>query len=156
GRHDVHQGASEGPEDFAAGRKYSHFMRCAGHAKMKPLLIIAMTAFAVLPVAGSAIADEPLPRGSYLGSCDQEKVVNDVLYARCESDCSDSGCRLNNTHLNHVSRCIGDVGNAYGRLTCSRWNTAPASTTATAPTQESVDAAIKIQTEKCMKLCPGC
>jgi len=88
--------------------------------------IIALMSFAIALLAGaSAIADEPLPRGSYLGSCYQEKVKNDVLYAQCQYMCDDSGCRLNNTTLHHVSRCIGDVGNAYGRLTCSRWNTAP-------------------------------
>ena len=90
--------------------------------------IIALLSFAIALFAGaSAIADEPIPRGSYLGSCYSAKVKNDVLYAQCEHNCKEGvGCNLNNTTLNHISRCIGDVGNAYGRLTCRRWSTAPA------------------------------
>jgi hypothetical protein len=103
--------------------------------------IIALLAFVIASfLAASAIAGG-VPQGSYLQSCSGASVSGDVLSADCEYG-GKSGSVLpipkpaeapnvNHTTLNHVSRCIGDIANTYGRLQCRRWSTAP-----TQPTQQ--------------------
>ncbi len=91
------------------------------------LVGLAIALFAV----ASAIAGD-VPHGSYEHSCQNISVKEDVLYADCIYLVGDYDDKfVNHTHLNHVSRCVGDIGNAYGRLTCSKW-----SNVTTQPTQQ--------------------
>ena len=70
----------------------------------------------VLGVAGTPPAHaQGVPQGSYLQSCNRVGVRGDTLYATCR--------RVDGypqqTSLPDVSRCVGDIGNNNGNLTCA-------------------------------------
>jgi hypothetical protein len=100
-----------------------------------PALVLALLGCAIAFFSVALAAGGNPPSGSYLQSCREISVKGDVLYADCDYDCSSHNCFTNHTHLNRVSRCIGDIGNSYGRLVCSRWSTQSAQPTQ--PTQPS-------------------
>lgn len=98
--------------------------------------MIVLLSFAVALFAATSAIAGGVPQGSYLQSCSGASVSGDVLSADCKYG-GKSGSVLpipkpaeapdvNHTTLNHVSRCIGDIANTYGRLQCRRWSTAPA------------------------------
>lgn len=59
---------------------------------------------------------QPIPSGSYQGSCDNISAYDDTLRARCQTEEGD----WINSRLDDYSECDGDIGNIDGRLTCSR------------------------------------
>lgn len=82
---------------------------------MKPTL----SAFAALLLAG-AISIAPahaqaVPQGSYINSCTHIGMRGDRLVA----DCRRMDGSWQRTVLD-VDRCVGDIGNLNGRLTCNR------------------------------------
>ena len=63
-----------------------------------------------------------VPPGSYLRSCGEVYVRGDTLVATCRR----ADGNAERTSLPAVQRCVGDIGNRNGRLTCS-YAGAPAS-----------------------------
>jgi hypothetical protein len=56
-----------------------------------------------------------VPPGSYLRSCGEVYVRGDTLVATCRR----ADGNAERTSLRAVQRCVGDIGNMNGRLTCS-------------------------------------
>jgi len=56
-----------------------------------------------------------LPRGSYLGSCTGARMEGDTLVARCRA----VDGREQRSALADVRRCVGDIGNNNGSLSCN-------------------------------------
>jgi hypothetical protein len=80
---------------------------------------IFLGAFAVLLVTGSMFvrpADaQSTPQGSYRSSCTEVRVEDRTLTAVCRI----ADGREQTTSLTDVNRCVGDIGNDNGALTCS-------------------------------------
>ncbi len=57
-----------------------------------------------------------LPSGSYTKTCQNISINNDTLHAQCDN--GKGG--LDETTLDQVSQCKGDIGNLHGSLSCSR------------------------------------
>ena len=79
----------------------------------------ALGAFAAMLLAGT-MGTQPahaqsLPQGSYLDSCTHVGMDRDRLVADCRR--ADGG--WHRTVLD-VNRCVGDIGNLNGQLTCNR------------------------------------
>jgi hypothetical protein len=76
-------------------------------------------AFTALLLAGAVYIHpahaQPAPQGSYLDSCRHIGMEGDRLFADCRR--MDGGWQR--TVLD-VDRCVGDIGNQDGRLTCNR------------------------------------
>src|SRR6266550_8561630 len=80
---------------------------------------ISVCTFAALLITGSmflqpAHAQSP-PQGSYLRSCMDARVEDRTLTAVCRV----ADGREQKTTLTDVNRCVGDIGNDNGTLTCS-------------------------------------
>lgn len=58
---------------------------------------------------------QPMPQGSYLNSCRHVGMQGDRLFA----DCRRMDGSWERTALD-IGRCVGDIGNSNGRLTCNR------------------------------------
>jgi hypothetical protein len=75
--------------------------------------------FAALMIIGSTLLQPALaqlaPQGSYLGSCMDARVEDRTLTAVCRI----ADGRAQRTTLTDVNRCVGDIGNDNGALTCS-------------------------------------
>jgi hypothetical protein len=84
-------------------------------ATMKAML----GAFTAVLLAGAICTQpaqaQPAPQGSYLGSCTHIGMRGDRLFADCRR--MDGGWQR--TVLD-VGRCVGDIGNFNGSLTCNR------------------------------------
>lgn len=81
---------------------------------MKSIGALAAVLLAATTCAQSAHA-RPLPHGSYMQSCTHIRMHGDRLSAECRR--RHGGWQR--TVLD-VSRCVGDVGNLNGRLSCNR------------------------------------
>lgn len=68
-----------------------------------------------LPTKASAMVDD-YPPGSYQQSCRDLRMRGDRLEGQCQR--TDGG--WNHTSLRAVERCIGDIDNIDGQLTCNR------------------------------------
>lgn len=79
------------------------------------LLGAAALSVGVLFGAGSAMA-QPVPSGSYQGSCRNFSVHDGTLRAQCQTRDGD----WIESRLNDYSDCEGDIGNDDGSLTCAR------------------------------------
>src|SRR6266446_7072772 len=79
----------------------------------------ALGTFAALLLAGAMNIQpahaQPAPQGSYLNSCTHVGMDRDKLFADCRR--ADGGWQR--TVLD-VDRCVGDIGNINGRLSCNR------------------------------------
>src|SRR5215472_19204105 len=80
------------------------------------MLLMLFVGTLVLPAAA---ADNP--PGSYQQTCRDIKMRGDTLRAKCETR---SGQWVR-TQLNDADRCVGDITNIDGQLTCNQNNTAP-------------------------------
>ena len=56
-----------------------------------------------------------LPQGSYLNSCNGARIEGDTLVARCRT----ADGREERSALAGVNRCVGDIGNSNGSLSCN-------------------------------------
>jgi hypothetical protein len=76
-------------------------------------------AAAALLITGSVVAPPALaqsaPAGSYRGSCTDVRVEDRTLTAVCRI----ADGRAQRTTLTDVNRCVGDIGNDNGMLTCN-------------------------------------
>ena len=79
----------------------------------------SVAAFAALLITGSMSLQPALaqsaPPGSYRTSCTDIRVEDRTLIAVCRI----ADGREQRTSLTDVNRCIGDIGNENGALTCS-------------------------------------
>ena len=79
----------------------------------------ALGAFAAVLLAGTMCTQpahaQSVPQGSYLDSCTHVGMDRDRLVADCRR--ADGG--WHRTVLD-VNRCVGDIGNLNGQLTCNR------------------------------------
>lgn len=78
------------------------------------MAIAALTALLVSGLAGAAHAQ--VPPGSYQRSCFHAHMQGDRLMAVCRR----IDGRMQRTVLPEVRRCVGDIGNQNGVLTCNR------------------------------------
>jgi hypothetical protein len=82
-------------------------------------LQISLAAFAALLIIGSMFLQrahaQSVPQGSYRTSCTDIRVEDRTLTAVCRI--ADGGEQR--TTLTDVNRCVGDIGNDNGALTCS-------------------------------------
>jgi hypothetical protein len=80
---------------------------------------IFLGAFAALLVTGSIFVQpadaQSTPQGSYSSSCTEVRVEDRTLTAVCHI----ADGREQRTSLTDVNRCVGDIGNDNGALTCS-------------------------------------
>jgi hypothetical protein len=80
---------------------------------------ISVFAFGALLIIGSMFLRpahaQPPPEGSYLRSCTDALVEGRTLTAVCRI----TDGREQTTSLTDVNRCVGDIGNDNGALTCS-------------------------------------
>ena len=76
-------------------------------------------AFAALLITGSLFLQpvhaQSAPQGSYRTSCTDVRVEDRTLTAVCRI----ADGREQTTSLTDVNRCVGDIGNDNGALTCS-------------------------------------
>jgi hypothetical protein len=76
-------------------------------------------ASAALLIAGSMLLQpahaQSAPEGSYRKTCSDARVEDRTLTAVCRI----TDGREQNTSLTDVNRCVGDIGNDNGALTCS-------------------------------------
>jgi hypothetical protein len=87
--------------------------------KTDPMRFIALVSFALVFLSAASATAGGWPQGTYLQSCAPISFKGDVLVAECYPLDHDLGMQV--TALKQASRCIGDIGNADGKLTCSRW-----------------------------------
>ena len=80
---------------------------------------ISLGTFAVLLITGSMFLQpahaQSVPQGSYRTSCTDIRVEDRTLTAVCRI----ADGREQRTSLTDVNRCVGDIGNDNGVLTCS-------------------------------------
>jgi len=80
---------------------------------------IFLGAFAALLITGSMFVQpahaESTPQGSYRSSCTDARVEDRTLTAVCRI----ADGREQRTSLTDVNRCVGDIGNDNGALTCN-------------------------------------
>jgi hypothetical protein len=80
---------------------------------------ISLGAFAALLITGSLFLQpahaQSAPQGSYRTSCTDVRVEDRTLTAVCRI----ADGREQRTSLTDVNRCVGDIGNDNGALTCS-------------------------------------
>jgi hypothetical protein len=80
---------------------------------------ISLAAFAALLITSSMFLQpahaQLAPQGSYLRSCMDARVEDRTLTAVCHV----ADGREQKTTLTDVNRCVGDIGNDNGTLTCS-------------------------------------
>ena len=77
---------------------------------------ISVCAFAALLITGSMFLEpahaQSKPQGSYRSSCTDARVEDRTV-------CRFADGREQRTTLTDVNRCVGDIGNDNGALTCS-------------------------------------
>jgi hypothetical protein len=82
-------------------------------------LQISIAGFAALLITGSMFLQpahaQSVPQGSYRTSCTDARVEDRTLTAVCRV----ADGREQRTTLTDVDRCVGDIGNDDGALTCS-------------------------------------
>ena len=75
--------------------------------------------FAALLITGCVFLQpaqaQSVPQGSYRTSCTDIRVEDRTLTAVCRI----ADCRDQSTSLTDVNRCVGDIANDDGALTCS-------------------------------------
>jgi CVNH domain len=80
---------------------------------------ISLGASAAFLIAGSMLLQfahaQSAPEGSYRKSCTDARVEDRTLTAVCRI----TDGREQSTTLTDVNRCVGDIGNDNGALTCS-------------------------------------
>ena len=80
---------------------------------------ISVSAFAALLITGSMFLQpahaQSKPQGSYRSSCTEVRVEDRTLTAVCRI----ADGREQTTSLTDVNRCVGDIGNDNGALTCN-------------------------------------
>jgi hypothetical protein len=80
---------------------------------------ISVGAFAALLVAASMFLQpahaQSAPQGSYRSSCTDVRVEDRTLTAICRI----ADGREQRTSLTDLNRCVGDIGNDHGALTCN-------------------------------------
>jgi hypothetical protein len=78
-----------------------------------------VSAFAALLIAGCVFLQpahsQSVPQGSYLRSCTNVQVEDRTLTAVCRI----ADGREQRTSLTDLNRCVGDIANDNGALTCS-------------------------------------
>ena len=81
------------------------------------IVIGALAAMLLTGIGWSATAEaQGIPQGSYLQSCNGARIQGDTLIARCRT----MDGREQRSSLAAVNRCVGDIGNLNGQLTCNR------------------------------------
>src|SRR5215468_6820786 len=80
---------------------------------------IVLAFFVGAMVLSAAAADIPL--GSYQQTCRDIKLRGDSLRAKCET----TRYQWVRTQLDDVDRCVGDITNINGQLTCNKNNAPP-------------------------------
>lgn len=75
---------------------------------------ITLAIFALAVVLSSSAQD--IPPGTYRDSCRSIKMHHDSLQARCKT----SQGNWVRTSLNDADRCVGDITNVEGQLTCNK------------------------------------
>jgi hypothetical protein len=94
-----------------------HF-RCPQCRHVGVGLQISFAAFAALLITGSMLLQpahaQSVPPGSYHASCTDIRVEDRTLTAVCRI----ADGREQTTSLTDVNRCVGDIGNDNGALTC--------------------------------------
>jgi CVNH domain len=79
---------------------------------------ISLGTFAALLITGSMFLQpahaQSVPQGSYRTSCTDIRVEDRTLTAVCRI----ADGREQRTSLTDVNRCVGDIGNDNGALTC--------------------------------------
>src|SRR5215469_8785053 len=83
-----------------------------GEPAMRYPIVLAI--FALVTVLSGSSQD--IPPGTYRDSCRNIKMRGDQLRARCQT----SQGNWVKTSLNSVDRCVGDITNVEGQLTCSQ------------------------------------
>jgi hypothetical protein len=80
-------------------------------------IVSGMLAAAVLAGLGWSMPAQAqgLPHGSYLSSCTDARIEGDTLIARCRK----ADGREERSALADVRRCVGDIGNNNGSLSCN-------------------------------------
>ena len=80
---------------------------------------ISLGAFGAILITGSLFLQpvhaQSTPQGSYRTSCTDVRVEDRTLTAVCRI----AGGREQSTSLTDVNRCVGDIANDDGALTCS-------------------------------------
>jgi len=80
---------------------------------------LPLSVFAALLITGSILLQpvyaQPMPQGSYRASCTDVRVEDRTLTAVCRI----ADGREQRTSLTDVDRCVGDIGNDNGALTCN-------------------------------------
>jgi hypothetical protein len=80
---------------------------------------LSVGASAALLIAGSMFLQsahaQSAPEGSYRKTCSDARVEDRTLTAVCRI----TDGRKQSTSLTDVNRCVGDIGNDNGALTCS-------------------------------------
>jgi hypothetical protein len=80
---------------------------------------LSVSAFAALLITGSMFLQpahaQSAPEGSYRKRCTDARVEDRTLTAVCRI----ADGREQRTSLTDVNRCVGDIGNDNGALTCS-------------------------------------
>ena len=80
---------------------------------------ISLGAFAALLITGSMFLQpahaQSAPQGSYRASCTDVRVEDRTLTAVCRI----ADGREQRTSLTDVNRCVGDIGNDNGALSCN-------------------------------------
>jgi hypothetical protein len=83
---------------------------------------VALMFFAILTAVSGAAQD--IPQGSYQQTCRNIRVRGNTLSAKCQT----SGGNWVRASLGDADRCVGDITNVEGQLTCNRINAAPEGT----------------------------
>jgi CVNH domain len=83
---------------------------------------IALAIFALTMVLSSAADD--IPPGTYRDTCRNIKMHHDRLQAKCQT----SQGNWVNTSLEDADRCVGDITNVEGQLTCNKNSSPPSGT----------------------------
>jgi hypothetical protein len=79
-------------------------------------LSAAIAGAAMLLSLGAIPANAQAPGGSYVRSCNNIQASGDRIVADCRR--MDGG--WNQTALDDLGSCVGDIGNMNGQLTCNR------------------------------------
>jgi hypothetical protein len=95
------------------------YFRCHRGRHVGVGLQISLAAFAALVITGSMFLQpahaQSVPQGSYRTSCTDVRVGDRTLTAVCRI----ADGREQRTSLTDVNRCVGDIGNDNGALSCN-------------------------------------
>jgi len=104
-------------------RQCTHFRVDKLRGDMSMRYATAVVLFVLSMVLTSAAADNP-PAGSYLQTCRDISMHDWNLRAKCQT----SNGNWVRTQLNDSDRCVGDITNIEGQLTCNKDATPPPGT----------------------------